>query len=313
MNILFTCVGRRVELIQEFKKNSSDDFSVYVYGTDSSDTAPALRFCDFQFISPLIKDVNYLPFLLKTCEENKIDLLIPTIDTDLIVLSENKELFAKIGTKVLVSSAETIKRCRDKRLTGELFEKAGLCFPTCVDKLENYSSGYPAFIKPMNGSSSIDAYKANNPDELAEMASRVPNYIIQPYIKGEEYTIDILCDFDGTPIYITPRRRLAIRSGEVAKTEVYQDPVMIDEAKRLVEVMKPVGPITVQLIKDTNTDWYIEINPRFGGGAPLSMKAGADSSLAIIDIYRGLNKKYDISAAKNHSVFCRFDQSIQVK
>lgn len=314
MNILFTCVGRRVELIQAFKKHSAEGSPVVIHGTDASLTAPAARFCDYSYVAPLIKEDTYIPFLLDVCKRNNIQLLIPTIDTDLIVLSENIENFKKVGTRVLISDPEVIKKCRDKRLTGLLFADAGLLFPKCVDRFEDYTMGYPAFIKPLNGSSSINAFRADTKEELKALTMRIPQYIIQPFVSGDEYTIDILCDFDGNPVFITPRKRLAVRSGEVLTTEICQDPVVIEEAKKLVSVMKPCGPVAVQLIREkvAGKDWFIEINPRFGGGAPLSMKAGADAAMALINMIENKPFKANLSAAKNHTVFTRFDQSVQI-
>lgn len=119
-------------------------------------------------------------------------------------------------------------------------------------------------------------------------AEKIRDYIIQPFISGKEYTVDIFCDYDGNPVYITPRERLAVRSGEVLKTRIVQDETMIAEMQTLIEVYKPCGQITVQLIQDKNTgdNYYIEINPRFGG-APLSMKAGADSAEAVLKMLNG--------------------------
>lgn len=122
--------------------------------------------------------------------------------------------------------------------------------------MENYSQGYPCFIKPKDGSSSIDAYKVENEEELYSFAERVADYIVQPFIEGREYTVDILCDFEGNPIYVTPRERLAVRSGEVLKTCIVHDEQMEQECLQLIHNYKPCGPITVQLIrqKDTGID-----------------------------------------------------------
>lgn len=315
MNVLFTCVGRRVELIQEFKKCSDEDRPVRVFGTDASLSAPAALFCDSFFSSPLIKQSDYIPFLLKLCKDEHVDVLIPTIDTDLLLLSENRALFEEMGTKVLISSPDIIKKCRDKRHTGELFEKAGLSYPVCTDDIDTYKMRFPAFIKPLNGSSSVDAYRAETMQQLCELSKRVPDYIVQPFIEGDEYTIDIFCDFEGNPIYITPRKRLAVRAGEVLKTEIVQDTVMIDEALRLIDIIKPCGPLTVQLIreKSSGVDWYIEINPRFGGGAPLSIKAGADSARTLIELLSGKSAAFQPYAADNHAIFSRFDQSVRIR
>lgn len=79
--------------------------------------------------------------------------------------------------------------------------------------------------------------------------------------------MDIFCDLQGNPIYITPRERLAVRSGEVLKTRIALDERIIEECRELVRRFEPCGPITVQLIreKETGEDYYIEINPRYGG------------------------------------------------
>ena len=71
----------------------------------------------------------------------------------------------------------------------------------------------------------------------------------------------------------------------------------------------------MQLIreKDTGDDYYIEINPRFGGGAPLTVKAGADSAEAMLRLLNGEKLKYVEGAAENGAIYSRFDQSIKVR
>ena len=170
---------------------------------------------------------------LHYCKNNNIDALIPTIDTDLLLLANNKETFKSVGTTIIVSDEEKSKICRDKRLTSNYFKSVGLLAPTPVDDFANYCAGFPAFIKPRNGSSSVFAYKINNEQELETYAKQVPDYIIQPFITGTEYTIDVFCDFDGNPIYITPRIRLAVRAGEVLKTKIEQNETIIEEIKQI--------------------------------------------------------------------------------
>ncbi len=313
MNILFTSVGRRVELIQTFRDAAQKTGTqLTIMGTDISFSAPAMYFCDRTFLVPKISDPTYISTLLTLCETYNVSCVIPTIDTDLCQLAETKDKFALIGTIVLVWDIEKVLLCRDKRLTATYFRNLGLKSPLPVDNISEYHSGYPAFIKPLNGSSSINAYKADNYNELELLIEMVPDYIIQPFISGREYTIDIFCDFNGNPIYITPRERLAVRSGEVLKTKICQDDVMIAEMKQLVDDFKPCGQITVQLIHDdaSNQNYYIEINPRFGGGAPLSMKAGANSAVALIQLMQGKKVEYVEYAANDGAIYSRFDQSI---
>ncbi len=313
MKILFTSVGRRVELLQAFRKAAKElNIDLQIIGADISTSAPALLFCDEQKIVRKISDEKYIPQLIKICKEMNIDCLIPTIDTDLLLLSINKSSFEEIGTKVLISDVEKIKLCRDKNYTAQYFNSLGLKSPKSVDSIDKYRMLFPAFIKPKDGSSSIDAYKVNTYEELELYANKIKDYVIQPYISGKEFTVDIFCDYKGNPIYITPRERLAVRAGEVLKTKICQDDKIISEMKMLVADYKPCGQITVQLIQDEKTgdNYYIEINPRFGGGAPLSIKAGADSAKAVLQIIQGKELSYVDKAAKEGAIFCRYDQSV---
>lgn len=88
--ILFTGVGRRVELMQAFRQAANRmNVILKLYGADMARTAPALAFCDYTRKVCGMRDADYIPQLLRICEADHIDLLIPTIDTDLLVLSQN--------------------------------------------------------------------------------------------------------------------------------------------------------------------------------------------------------------------------------
>ncbi len=314
MKILFTSVGRRVELMQVYADAAKKcGVALEIIGGDISPTAPALQFCNRSVILPRIKNENYIPFLIDFCEREQVDALIPTIDTDLLILAENKERFN--GTRVIISAPERVRICRDKRFTADYFRSVGLKSPVPVDDVKNYKGGYPAFIKPKDGSSSINAYKADTEEELIALTEMVPDYIIQPFVSGTEYTIDIFCDFEGNPVFITPRIRLAVRAGEVLKTKIAQDEKIIGEMKQLIADYKPCGAITIQMIRDDRTgdDYYIEINPRYGGGAPLSIKAGADSSEAMVRLLTGEKIDYIPFAADDGAIYSRFDQSVRVE
>lgn len=322
MKVLFTCVGRRVELIQEFRKAANElNMDLTIIGVDIVSDAPALYFCDEAQIVCRIKEKNYIPKLLNICEVNNVDCLIPTIDTDLLLLAENKKRFEEIGTKVLISSADKVRLCRDKNYTADYFTSLGLKSPLPINSVRKFEQGiergevsFPAFIKPKDGSSSVNAYRVDNLDDLKLYADKIEDYIIQPYISGREYTIDIFCDYEGNPVYITPRERLVVRAGEVLKTRITQDDTIISEMLKLVANYKPCGQITVQLIQEEKTgdNYYIEINPRFGGGAPLSIKAGANSAKAVLKMLIGEQLLYQEKAARDGAVYSRFDQSVCV-
>ena len=182
--ILFTSVGRRVELMQAFKEAALRlGMPLLICGADITNSAPALLYCDKTFNICRISDSDYIPMLLNICEKENIDLLIPTIDTDLLILSQHKKDFLKIGTRVVISDEDKIKLCRDKRFTADYFNSVGLKSPVPTDDYTKYVGGYPAFIKPKDGSSSIFAYKVNNFEQLKNYALQVPDYIIHTFVE----------------------------------------------------------------------------------------------------------------------------------
>ena len=309
--ILFTGVGRRIELIQAFRSAALVlNKSIAIYGSDLTGTAPALAYCDYVRKTIPMKDPGYIENLLQICKDDGINLIIPTIDTDLLVLSENKAKFESIGVRVLISEPEKIRICRDKNNTSEFFIECGLHAPLPVNNWKEYNGFYPAFIKPKDGSSSINAFKAENEEELKIYAKQIGDYIVQPFVSGQEYTIDVFCDWNGEPISIIPRKRLQVRAGEVLKTQICMNQSMIEEMKVLCKRFRPCGPLTVQLIRDDyGINWYIEINPRFGGGSPLSMKAGARSAESILKLMSQELVGY-ISEIEDGAVYSRFDQSV---
>lgn len=314
ISILLTSVGRRVELVEAFRNAALRlGVSLNVFGADISWSAPAMQFCDRAVNVPQISDSSYIPKLLSICKTEHINALIPTIDTDLLLLAKHRADFLAVGTVVCVAAPEKVALCRDKRLTVNYFRSLGLHAPEAVDDIRAYTGGFPAFIKPLDGSSSIGADRADSEEELERLAAGLNGYIVQPFVKGEEYSVDIFCGLEGNPIYITPRQRLAVRSGEVLKTKIAHDPVTEQEILRLCKDFAPIGGITVQFIRSiTGVNHYIEINPRFGGGAPLSMKAGADAAEAMLRILAGEQLQYHPNAAENGAIYSRFDQSVCV-
>lgn len=311
IHILFTGVGRRIELLQAFRNAALVlNRDLKIYGADMTETAPALAYCDYIRRVVNMKDPRYIQNLLDICVADKINLIIPTIDTDLLILSDNKKQFEVIGTKVMISAPDMIRICRDKNKISQFFVDCGLHAPITVNNWKEYKSGYPAFIKPKDGSSSINAFKVEDKDELEVYAGQVGDYIIQPFVSGREYTVDIFCDWDGEPISIVPRERLQVRAGEVLKTRIVIDEQIIEESRKICDAFKPCGPMTVQLIRDAKgVDWFIEINPRFGGGAPLSMKAGTRSAEIILKLLNG--EKIDfITDIADGAIYSRFDQSV---
>ena len=314
-NILILSAGRRVELVQSFQKAAKRlNIESNVVAGDCSETAPAIYFADRKAILPRINEDNYVDEIINVCKREGIRLVIPTIDTDLLLLSEERErIESESGAVVLISSTEVISICRDKINTQKFLEENGFKIPKMYseEELDSGELEFPLFIKPKSGSSSINTFKVNNIEELATYKSLIKEPIVQDFMEGKEFTVDVFLDFDGNLITVVPRLRMATRSGEISKGKIVKDREIIEDIKRLVEVLKPIGHITVQLMKTNKGISYIEINPRFGGGAPMSIQSGADSCENLYRLLMGENLEYNENYRDN-IMFFRFDNSICV-
>ena len=314
-NILILSAGRRVELVQSFQKAAKRlNLKSNVVAGDCSETAPAIYFADRKAILPRINEDNYIDEIINVCKREDIRIVIPTIDTDLLILSEERErIESESGAVVLISSNEVVTICRDKINTQKFLEENGFKIPKMYseEELDSGELEFPLFIKPKSGSSSINTFKVNNIEELATYKSLIKEPIVQDFMEGKEFTVDVFLDFDGNLITVVPRLRIATRSGEISKGKIIKDREIIEDIKRLVEVLKPIGHITVQLMKTNKGIEYIEINPRFGGGAPMSIQSGADSCENLYRLLMGENLEYNENYRDN-IMFFRFDNSICV-
>ncbi|MFB5166835.1 ATP-grasp domain-containing protein [Parageobacillus toebii] len=317
-NILFTSSGRRVSLISHFKNVLKElQLEGVIVTADLKPNSPAAFVSDYHELVPRVLDDAYIPSLKKICKKYNINLLIPLIDTELYVLSIYKEEFEELGVTVLVSSPEINEICYDKRKTGQFFVDNGFDTPkeyVIEEIINDPNADYPYLIKPAKGSSSIGVYKIRNRNELLFFKDYIPDPILQEFVIGEEYTIDVLIDFNGKVVTAVPRLRIETRAGEVSKGMTVRNELLINTARKVVEKLSgAVGCITLQcFLTDKNEVKFIEINPRFGGGFPLSIAAGADFPRFIIESLLGMQPSINVDNWQDGLVMLRYDDAIFV-
>lgn len=313
INILILSAGRRVELINCFKKAAKDlKIDSRVIAADLIDTAPAIYFADNYYLIPRIGTKDYIKEIINICHIEDIRLIVPTIDTELLILAEYKDYIEeKTNARLLISDLEVIEICRNKINSQNFFAKKGFGVPRLIKNINSNDFEFPVFIKPLDGSSSVNAFRVNNQRELEFFNSYIKNPIVQELINGDEYTVDVFLDFNSNIITIVPRQRLAVRSGEISKGKIVKDQEIIADVSKLMNVLKPIGHITVQCIKTAKEIIYLEINPRFGGGAPMSIKAGANSCKNLFKLLQGKALSYNEDYQEN-VIFLRFDDAIML-
>ena len=279
-NILITSAGRRVSLLRHFQeqlKKSIPDAKVFAAEL-SPDLSPACQAAEESFALPRVSNPTYPNILFERCQALGIGMLIPTIDTELLVLAEHRDQFLDAGIHVIVPEVEFIKKCRDKRLIHTFFIEHDIAVPDYVDK---HNPSFPLFIKPYDGSCSKDIYLIQDASMLQPSLLENEKLLFLEAIDTsvyEEFTLDLYYNLKSQLRCVVPRKRLEIRAGEVSKGLTVKNDLCTYVWKRMEHIQGLVGCITVQLFRhrDTGEVYGIEINPRFGGGYPLSYLAGAN-------------------------------------
>lgn len=316
LRILFTCVGRRVELLNAFRRAGSKlRIKLTVHGADASWRAPALHRVDRAHIVPAINSRRYIDALCALVEKHRIDMLIPLLDLELIPLSASIDQFTELGCRAVVSSERVVRICRDKIATFEALSQAGIDTPRtwCWEELlKQKTRSFPYFMKPRAGSAAKGNYLIRNLDELRTFGPLVAEPIVQEFVKGVEHTLDVYTGLDGVPRCAIPRRRLEVRSGEVSKALVVKDPAVMDIGLRVAEALGQCrGVVTVQcMITPRGRIRVIEINPRFGGGAPLAIHAGADMPRWLMMEQLGRTPRISKTGFRDDVAMLRYDDSV---
>jgi carbamoyl-phosphate synthase large subunit len=288
-NILITSAGRRVSLVKFFQNELTLIYpGSKVYTTDANpDFAAACVVSDGCFQVPKVTSSNYIADLLAIAIENKIALVIPTIDTELLALAEHRHLFAEKGIIIVISDYHLVNTFHFKRLSHDFFEKQGIDTAKEFDK-KNYT--LPVYIKPIDGSRSLENFIVHHHDDFTEKHFSNDRLMFLEYLdhsKHTEYTIDMYYSMDGYLKCAVPRERIEVRDGEVSKGVTKRPPFLESIWKKMGFVAGFRGCITMQVFmqNDTASIYAIEINPRFGGGFPLSYLAGANYPKWIIQEY----------------------------
>jgi len=319
LNVLFTCIGRRVSLLNSFRRAAKQlKINAAFFGTDTTGLSSALQLCDEGFLVQPTTHPGYIRQLLSIVKANRVKLLVPTVDLDLKVLARNKPKFTAAGCHVLVSAPEVVDICQDKRKTYRFLVKNG--FDTALtmgvrSALSKKKLNWPCFLKPWDGYAGRENALVKNRTELLFYAKRIKNAICQEFIKGTEYSCDVYVDFCLKVRCVVPRKRIEIRAGEVSKGQVVKNPRIMSDAAMLVEALGAgPGVITLQLfLTDDNRVKFIEINPRFGGGAPLSIKAGADFPKWILQELSGKKTNIRFDGFKDNLIMLRYDCEVWLK
>jgi carbamoyl-phosphate synthase large subunit len=327
VTVLVSSAGRRVELLRGFQRalEAIGARPGRVLATDCSWYSSAFHVADEAFLVPRLDQPDIVPRLVELCLKHDIDLIVPTIDTEMPMWAAHRDQFDEIGTTIALSDDDVVTIAGDKQRTHEWLVTHG--FPTVEQATPAAALAdpdtwtFPLMVKPRFGSAGLGVGLVRDAEELALVARRgheLGEMVVQQVAPGAEHTIDVLADRDGRCVCAVPRRRIEVRAGEVSKGVTVRSAILEELAARLCEALPGAhGALNVQVFVDGDSDEpnnlaVIEINARFGGGFPLSLEAGADFPRWMLEELLGLPSTASQDNWRSGMVMLRYDAAVFV-
>lgn len=282
MNYLFCSVGRRGELLKNFRKSISSD-SVMV-AVDNSQYAPALYLADKQYIVPRIDAPEYVDTIIEICKKEKINAVATFIDPEIELLAKNRARFEAIGVEVLAPYEETAHLCFDKYEMFKHLKERGIHTVETWGTIEEFnvafdsgSVSFPVFVKPRTGSGSVGARKIYTMEELAVAMHTDSSLIIQEYMNCTDLDADVYIDtISHEAVCAFSKHKIETRIGGASKTISFKDDKLFSFIQQLVKEFKFNGPVDMDFFYRDGTYYLSEVNPRFGGAYLHAYGAGVD-------------------------------------
>jgi carbamoyl-phosphate synthase large subunit len=320
VTVLFSSAGRRVALIECFREDANSlGIALRVVSVDAQPgLSAACSRSDRSYKVARCLEPEFIPEFCRICESEEVDLVIPTIDTELEVLSRLRHSLAQLGTRVAVSGMEVVQLARNKAETMRVLSENGIPSIRTLPLVELRQAPerlrWPVILKPNQGSSSIGLRILSEPRELVDFSDAQASYIAQEFWRGSEFTVNLYFDSMSRIRCAIPHLRYEVRAGEVSKAMTRRQPALEAIAWKLGPLLVGAyGPLCFQAIVQTNGECGIfELNARFGGGYPLAHRAGARFSRWLLEDVVGATS----SAANDwddHLTMLRYDAAVFIE
>lgn len=278
-SVLITSISKKIPLIEAVRK-ASQELGAFqtIHGADSSALCIGQYAVDQFWHCPALKDLT-IKEIIAYCQKHSVKAIIPTRDDDLEFYASNLSVLQEEGIQVAVSSSQTLAICLDKKKFADELIAAGFpAIPVYSSVEEFQASSYVVKEKRGAGSQKIGLNLSRK--QAAEHGLHLENPIYQPFIQGEEWSVDVYRSFAGEVKGCVARQRNLVVNGESQITTTAHYPLLEELCKKMADKLNIHGSAVFQVIeKEKGSFQVIECNPRFGGASTAGVAAGMQTFL----------------------------------
>jgi len=273
LNILVTSLSRKVPLLQAL---AAAPGAGRVWGADSDPECVGRWFADgFWEMPPLAQD-GTRERLLAFVEAERIGLLVPTRDGELPFFAELRDELTARGVHTPIGTPDAVDSCLDKLRFHDHCASAGIpVVPTASEPDAGF--GDRLVVKERRGAGGAGVGLDLAPKAAREHAAGLLEPVFQPFVDGDEHSIDVYVNREGRVVDAAPRRRIRVHEGESTVTETVEHSSLAGAAIALAESLPLRGHLVVQGFALGDEALLVECNPRVGGASTLAFHAGVDS------------------------------------
>ena len=257
-----------------------------IVATDSDALATGFHFADAHRIVPSASDPRFAERALELVAEEGVQVVLPTSGFDTRIYSELKGELERRAVVAAVCDPDAIADTENKWRFHCRVQEA---FPLPrIWRPGDAGIAFPCFVKPTRGKGSRESARCADAAELALHVTNGADVLVQEYLPGDEYTVDVLSDLQGDPLVAVPRLRLAIRGGISVKGRVVRDPEIQGLCVAMGRFLGLKGTTCMQLKRDAQGQLrFLEVNPRLGGASIFATLAGVNLPLLLVRLACG--------------------------
>jgi carbamoyl-phosphate synthase large subunit len=313
LKLILLSAGSKTRLLHNFVSELSlinPDFQIHVL-----DSKPPAGFDDkrvfFHYLNPSMW--NSSKSMYESIAPYNADIILPTRNGELSLLSKMSDEIKELKGKVVISSNDEVLNCTDKyalansgRFDDELFIDTFNSFePIASDKI---------VIKERFGAGSKGLVICETKRINQNLIKKFQEPVYQNFVSGREFSADLYFTRSSLIHACSLRFRDKTIDGESTQSTFFSNEAILNSFNSLFQNSKFRGPVNVQgFLLESGSFIFFDINPRIGGAFFMTRFNGFELSKWIVQEYFESSTPDSFSSQNFSGVVIRNEMQYEVQ